>query len=70
MIWIAGTVISASYNCKIEQAVKHGLFIPKCDYGFAPRLTVEEAKAMEEKDGVLLVRPTTSLQLHTTHSQS
>ena len=38
--------------------------------GFAARLTEEEAKAMEKKDGVLLVRPATSLQLHTTHSPS
>ncbi|KAE8055202.1 hypothetical protein FH972_012060 [Carpinus fangiana] len=38
--------------------------------GFAARLTDEEAKAMEKKDGVLLVCPATSLQLHTTHSPS
>jgi subtilisin family serine protease len=35
--------------------------------GFA---TMEEAEAMEKKDGVLLVRPATSLQLHTTYSPS
>jgi hypothetical protein len=38
--------------------------------GFTARLTDEEAKAMEKKDGVLLVHPATSLQLHTTHSPS
>ncbi|KAF8021519.1 hypothetical protein BT93_G1841 [Corymbia citriodora subsp. variegata] len=36
--------------------------------GFAAKLTVEEAKAIGEKDGVLDVRPETVLFLHTTHT--
>lgn len=38
--------------------------------GFAARLTPDEAKAMEEKDGVLSVRSQRILPLHTTHTPS
>jgi subtilisin family serine protease len=36
--------------------------------GFAARLTAEEAKAMEDKDGVLSVQQEKILPLHTTHT--
>ncbi|KAJ7003948.1 LOW QUALITY PROTEIN: hypothetical protein NC653_008979 [Populus alba x Populus x berolinensis] len=36
--------------------------------GFAAKLTAEEAKAMEDKDGFLSAKPQKILSLHTTHS--
>ncbi|KAG8382328.1 hypothetical protein BUALT_Bualt05G0066000 [Buddleja alternifolia] len=36
--------------------------------GFAARLSLEEAKAMETKPGFVLARPQTTIPLHTTHS--
>ncbi|AES94153.1 subtilisin-like serine protease [Medicago truncatula] len=36
--------------------------------GFAVKLTPEEAKSLQEKDGILLARPERTLSLHTTHS--
>ncbi|KAJ8767622.1 hypothetical protein K2173_018180 [Erythroxylum novogranatense] len=36
--------------------------------GFAAKLTAEEVKAMEQKDGFLSARPQKLLQVHTTHS--
>ncbi|KAJ9173502.1 hypothetical protein P3X46_016625 [Hevea brasiliensis] len=36
--------------------------------GFAAKLTADEAKAMEEKGGLVLARPQKILPLHTTHS--
>ncbi|KAM7531209.1 hypothetical protein LguiB_034619 [Lonicera macranthoides] len=36
--------------------------------GFAARLTVEEAKAMEEKDGFVMAQPQRRLALQTTHT--
>ncbi|XP_010046741.1 subtilisin-like protease 1 [Eucalyptus grandis] len=36
--------------------------------GFTAKLTAEEAEAIQEKDGVLYVRPEKALSLHTTHT--
>ncbi|KAL7596234.1 subtilisin-like protease [Lactuca sativa] len=36
--------------------------------GFAVKLTVDQVKEMEEKDGVISVRPQSVLSLHTTHT--
>ncbi|KAL4592837.1 hypothetical protein LXL04_005843 [Taraxacum kok-saghyz] len=36
--------------------------------GFAAKLTVNQVKEMEEKDGIVSIRPQTVLSLHTTHT--
>ncbi|KAF8021110.1 hypothetical protein BT93_G1516 [Corymbia citriodora subsp. variegata] len=60
--FLPATTAGSNQEQRMVHSYRHVL------WGFAAKLTAEEAKAIGEKDGVLDVRPEMVLSLHTTHT--
>ncbi|KAF8009932.1 hypothetical protein BT93_J0801 [Corymbia citriodora subsp. variegata] len=60
--FLPATAASSNQEQRMVHSYQHALS------GFAAKLTAEEAKAIQEKAGVLYLHPEESLSLHTTHT--